>query len=241
MKLLQIVLPLLLISISSSFSSKLELSSFGKRLLSRIRRNKREILKELCPRIGCQNGVCKEVNKKITCECDKNWTGSMCQIPCPRDCGPGGVCVVVDGLPQCACSSFSPNCNAIKDRSTPSIIAIKPLEAVITKPINVAEITENKIKYVPSDCSDVGFMCLNGGTCFKHISVADNKLRGVHCQCPKGFNGDLCQTRCSLRCQNQGTCHKDRASGKQMCLCTWEFKGKHCGERNNLFDVMKNL
>ena len=239
---LKILAVLVILNIQNISSARFELSNAGKKFLFHLRRNKRAILSELCPKLGCQHGRCKEVDNKITCDCERNWTGSLCQIPCPQDCGPLGRCVLGEGaVPKCACPIFNKDCNLKTNKPPPKILGIKALATTDTKVINIAEVRESKVQYIPSDCSDVGFYCYNGGTCFKHLSFNKKKLVGVHCKCPDGYYGDLCQNRCTLRCQNHGSCHKDRASGKEMCLCLWEFKGKFCEHRNDFVSVINAL
>ena len=75
------------------------------------------------------------------------------------------------------------------------------------------------------------FTCNNGGRCV--YSRGHFGGTSVKCECPPKWTGEFCDIPCSMDCRNGGTCHKDRISGKEMCLCNWRYTGTFCQTETN--------
>lgn len=74
------------------------------------------------------------------------------------------------------------------------------------------------------------FICNNGGKCL--VSKGHFGVTSVKCLCPPQWTGAFCDIPCTMDCMNGGTCHKDRMTGKEMCICKWAFTGTYCQTEN---------
>uniref|UniRef100_A0A1I8C180 EGF-like domain-containing protein n=1 Tax=Meloidogyne hapla TaxID=6305 RepID=A0A1I8C180_MELHA len=79
-------------------------------------------------------------------------------------------------------------------------------------------------------------VCFNGGTCF--IKLNSEGIKEFECDCEKNFVGDLCQSRCSINCQNGGKCKRTTQINSEnilndYCDCLQGYKGLKCEEDIN--------
>nr|XP_022902897.1 sushi, von Willebrand factor type A, EGF and pentraxin domain-containing protein 1-like isoform X2 [Onthophagus taurus] len=83
--------------------------------------------------------------------------------------------------------------------------------------------------------------CLHGGIC----KLKSDGLE-YFCSCPEGFSGQNCEIpeeKCTLKCENGGTClHDDQ---DEICVCKDRFTGKLCNQKisdycTNSFKICEN-
>ena len=159
--------------------------------------------------VGCQNGMCKNVDGVATCVCKDNFSGANC-TECADNyypdgtcdtlcdfCGPHGQCTPDGKACQCSDNFAQPHCKTCKDEYYP--------------------------KYGPNMCTHI-CNCNNEGTC-------DDMGR---CLCNPGVRGQNCEHDCpkvdGKTCAGHGACVHDPLAPHNAtnCACDKGWFGETC-------------
>jgi len=187
-------------------------------------------------RCGCVHGKC---NDKFKCECEPEYTGSLCDTPrCEMDCSLHGICLAhtcvcnagyygkncqhkrcprdcsthgycLQGVCQCSLGYKGPGCEFYEHAGDTLTIKLEPTEVQGRGP--TLEDALSLRAMAPKSCPG---NCSNRGDC-----------NDGHCMCWSGYSGEMCQHSCPNECSHQGECIEG------ACLCFAGYLGVDCSEK----------
>lgn len=182
----------------------------------------------LCDRLKCPydcgtHGTCSRVGNIMFCKCDEGYSGTTCNtLNTTPLISPQSILTVLDNLIKGRQSNvFSQNQRAVARTDESSWFSHRAKTAPnvrFTDFLSHAEIDTN----VKPDVCAPGFQCYHG-KCDR-----DSMTYGrFQCKCNTDFTGLFCEKRCTLKCQNGGTCMV-LEDGHQYCACPFNLTGVYC-------------
>jgi len=194
---------------------------------------------KLCDRLKCPyecgpHGTCTRKGQLMFCKCDKNYQGTRCDTytsPMTSSKEPQGLVAkkpLMDALSVILSGQLD---NYQQPNSIyPPIISqstwLRPPSSAY-RGIKFSDFhshAEVDMSVAPDVCAP-GFECFHGHCDRNLLSM------GVFaCVCKANYTGLFCEKRCTLSCQNNGTCLV-QDDGHQLCSCPFNFTGHYCERR----------